>query len=210
MFVKNQFYHVYNQGNNRRKLFFSDADYKLFLFKLRSYIKPFATVTAYCIMPNHYHLFLFVRNVSKNRSEFKREVELFQKQYMLERKMIGRLKPIRINEKSPHDMTLHDSIAIVQRSYTRAINLKKGWTGSMFRTKFKVNDGWKDMFVGVENMKFFNDLDFVGKCIDYIHQNPVKSHLCARPEDWKYSSARDYMDSKGFNISDERNLISVL
>jgi putative transposase len=29
--------------------------------------------------------------------------------------------------------------------------------------------------------------------IDYIHSNPVKRSLCARPEDWHYSSAADYL-----------------
>ena len=46
-------------------------------------------------------------------------------------------------------------------------------------------------------MKFFNDLDFVGKCIDYIHQNPVKAGLVFRAEDYVYSSAVDYSGEKG-------------
>ena len=30
--------------------------------------------------------------------------------------------------------------------------------------------------------------------IDYIHNNPVESGFVTRPEDWKYSSARNFMD----------------
>ena len=30
--------------------------------------------------------------------------------------------------------------------------------------------------------------------IDYIHNNPIESGFVTRPEDWKYSSARNFMD----------------
>ena len=32
--------------------------------------------------------------------------------------------------------------------------------------------------------------------IRYIHNNPVKAGLVRKPEDWKYSSASNYMDSE--------------
>src|SRR5690606_28372353 len=30
--------------------------------------------------------------------------------------------------------------------------------------------------------------------LDYIHNNPVKAGFVSRPEDWKYSSARNFQD----------------
>jgi len=33
--------------------------------------------------------------------------------------------------------------------------------------------------------------------IDYLHDNPVRAGLVARPEDWVYSSAGDYAGGKG-------------
>ena len=33
--------------------------------------------------------------------------------------------------------------------------------------------------------------------ISYIHQNPVKAEIVARPEDYLYSSGRDYAGEKG-------------
>jgi putative transposase len=33
--------------------------------------------------------------------------------------------------------------------------------------------------------------------IDYLHHNPVRAGLVERPEDWVYSSARDYAGGKG-------------
>jgi putative transposase len=29
--------------------------------------------------------------------------------------------------------------------------------------------------------------------VNYIHNNPVKARLVSNPEDWKYSSARNYL-----------------
>jgi REP element-mobilizing transposase RayT len=33
--------------------------------------------------------------------------------------------------------------------------------------------------------------------IEYIHNNPVKRGFVDFPEDWRYSSARNYFDSEG-------------
>ena len=35
------------------------------------------------------------------------------------------------------------------------------------------------------------------KTLEYIHQNPVQAGFVTRPEDWKYSSARDFCGIKG-------------
>jgi len=192
MFIKNQYYHVYNQGNNKRKLFFTEADYQLFLFKAKSYITPFADIRAYCIMPNHYHFMLHVKENSMERKLFKKEVEGLQKQYLKNNKLIGRLRPLRLKVNGPNEISLHDSIAIIQRSYTRAINRKRSWSGSMFRCNYKFKDGWNDKFIDLDDEQFYIATDYIPRCIEYIHMNPVRAKLCDRPEDWKYSSASEY------------------
>ncbi len=37
----------------------------------------------------------------------------------------------------------------------------------------------------------------IDNTIDYIHSNPVKAGFVERPEDYPYSSARDFSDIKG-------------
>ena len=39
--------------------------------------------------------------------------------------------------------------------------------------------------------------EFFQQKIDYIHHNPVKQEIVSRPEDYLYSSARDYVGDKG-------------
>ncbi|MCX5889380.1 MAG: transposase [Deltaproteobacteria bacterium] len=39
--------------------------------------------------------------------------------------------------------------------------------------------------------------DMLRQKLDYIHYNPVRSGLVDRPEDWRHSSARNYLDQTG-------------
>jgi REP element-mobilizing transposase RayT len=52
-------YHVISRGNNRRKIFHSDADYLRFtgILELQKSKLPFY-LYAYCLMPNHFHLLI--------------------------------------------------------------------------------------------------------------------------------------------------------
>ena len=58
----------------------------------------------------------------------------------------------------------------------------------------------------VQNFKFWQDgsyievlysYDFYIQKLDYIHNNPVVSEIVEKPEDYLYSSARDYAGIKG-------------
>lgn len=51
----NQLFHVYNQGNNRQTIFFSDENYQFFLWKMKAYLLPFADIIAYCLCQ---HIFI--------------------------------------------------------------------------------------------------------------------------------------------------------
>ena len=52
-------YHVIVRGNQRRKTFRSDDDYKVYLDRLEKYRAKFQVrIHAYCLMPNHVHLLL--------------------------------------------------------------------------------------------------------------------------------------------------------
>ncbi len=50
------YYHIYNRGNNRGQIFFSDDNYRYFLKGYAEYIAPVADTFAYCLLPNHFHI----------------------------------------------------------------------------------------------------------------------------------------------------------
>jgi putative transposase len=54
-------YHVYNRGNNREKLFREKRNYDYFLKLYLKYVDPIAVTYAYCLMPNHFHSLVKIR-----------------------------------------------------------------------------------------------------------------------------------------------------
>lgn len=66
--VAGQYYHIYNRGVNRQPIFFCDDNWGFFLCRLRQYFKPeLADVIAYCLMPNHYHLLVYISAGGRTR-----------------------------------------------------------------------------------------------------------------------------------------------
>jgi putative transposase len=52
---------------------------------------------------------------------------------------------------------------------------------------------WQEGF----HPQFITSEDMLRQKLDYIHYNPVKLGLVDRPEDWRYSSARNYYGQDG-------------
>ena len=58
-FQKGGYYHVYNRGTRKQKIFIQNRDYKRFLERLKKYKDKFEiSILCYCLMPNHFHLLL--------------------------------------------------------------------------------------------------------------------------------------------------------
>ncbi len=62
-FEKERLYHIYNQGNNKIKIFYYRWNYVFFKEKIREYILPYADVLAWALLPNHFHLLVYVNEV---------------------------------------------------------------------------------------------------------------------------------------------------
>lgn len=187
IFKKGYLYHIYNQGNNKQNIFYNRDNYLFFLKKVNSYILPYADVLAWCLMPNHFHFMVLVNNTEFNSKELIHQMTN------------------KHNEKS-HQMnisirTLNTSIAIMLRSYTRAINKQENRTGSLFKPHTKAEcincfKGAKPSFIQ-SNVLINNHLpkkQYPQVCFDYIHQNPVKANLVKNAASWEYSSAKDYAE----------------
>jgi putative transposase len=182
---KDYIYHIYNQGNNRRRIFLKRDNYLFFLKKIEMYILPYADILAYCLMPNHFHLMVYVR-----------EVEV----------VAGRSQGFTPSEAltgvtSGTPRSFNDSIGIMLRSYTRAINKQHNFTGALFRKNTKaqcLNCNYEIVpaFLSAEGAILgtyqIPEKQYPQVCFDYIHQNPVKAGLVNSAVEWEFSSAGDY------------------
>ncbi|HYV93621.1 MAG TPA: hypothetical protein VE978_17735 [Chitinophagales bacterium] len=63
-FEEGQLYHVYNRGNNKQTIFFSEEDYFSFLEKAHLYLKPRCDIFDWCFMPNHFHFLVHANHKS--------------------------------------------------------------------------------------------------------------------------------------------------
>ena len=103
--------------------------------------------------------------------------------------------------KSQKSISLNHSIGIMLASYTRAINIQEGFTGSLFRQKTKSEcliktGGITPSFINTKSgTSIYNvspEDQYPQICFEYIHDNPVRAGLAEISEEWEFSSARDY------------------
>ena len=67
IFEEQCYYHVYNQGNNKDNLFYNDDNYIYFLEKWNKYFSNYLDVWSYCLMPDHFHFFVEVKEAGNLR-----------------------------------------------------------------------------------------------------------------------------------------------
>lgn len=53
-------YHIYNRGVNKGLIFFHEKNFHYFIYKLSYHFHEKATILAFCLMPNHFHLLVRV------------------------------------------------------------------------------------------------------------------------------------------------------
>jgi putative transposase len=65
------FYHIFNRGNNRENLFLEEPNYSFFMRQYLRYISPIADTWAFCLLRNHFHLFVRIKSEAEIANVFK-------------------------------------------------------------------------------------------------------------------------------------------
>ncbi len=168
--IEGEYYHIYNRGNSKQKIFSDAEDYEYFIkclyccntyknFKFREdIIKPnidafdfdreetIVSIGAWVLMPNHFHLYITPSHKSDLWKSFR---------------------------KNRDKNKISEFMRKVSTSYAKYFNTKYERTGSLFEGKFKS--------VHIEND---NQAKYL---FSYIHLNPVK----LIQNDWKEKGIRD-------------------
>ena len=84
-------YHIIARGNNQKEIFLDNSDYSAFLEKLQELKETLSfKLFAFCLMPNHFHLLMEVKNIS-NSIVMQRLLTFYTKYYNKKYKKIGHL-----------------------------------------------------------------------------------------------------------------------
>lgn len=158
-------YHIYNRGNNSQPIFFNDENYIYFLRKVRIELADYFNFLAYCLMPNHFHILVQVKELPKDiiRPTASDGQTGFSCQ--------AGMNPIA------------RKVGTLLSSFTQAINKQQNRTGSLFQQKTKAK------CLNEHNNSRNN---YITTCFHYIHQNPLSAGIVNKLEAWKYSSFLDY------------------
>jgi len=133
------FYHVTARGNERKRIFFSQADYKKFKDYLGDAQNQYGYLLhCYMLMTNHYHLIIETPK--------------------------GNLSKV-----------MH----YINGSYTNHVNRRRGRSGHLFQGRYKA--------ILIDKDNYLLELS------RYVHLNPVRAKMVARPEDYPHSSYRLYI-----------------
>jgi putative transposase len=113
---KGKYYHIFNRGNNKENIFRCDENYQYYLKLYIKYISPAADTFAYCLMPNHFHLLVRIKEASETETS-------------------KVLKTFEVSQRP-----VWKPFADLFNAYSKAFNKKYNRTGSLFQYKFKRNE----------------------------------------------------------------------
>lgn len=125
-------------------------------------------IHAWCVMSNHVHFAVSAKDA--NTSEIMRDFKKFTSRQILD--------------------------AIRSNIYRES---RRDWMLALFRRAGQANSHnydsqfWQQQLHPIELYSPF----FIRQKINYIHRNPVKAGIVDRPEEYRWSSARDYVAGGG-------------
>ena len=167
--IPKEIYHVYNRGNNRQLIFLERENYYYFLQKVKTYLVPNCHILAFILMPNHFH-FLICANERTN----------------LPYKKSNGKPQHKTSKKKAINLTLFSfGLKQLLSTYARGINKKFNRTGSLFQQNTKSKR---------TSSEFFTQ-DYSLWCFIYIHNNPKVCGLVNSPDEYEFSSYRDYLEN---------------
>ncbi|MCW3125787.1 MAG: hypothetical protein JWO03_1445 [Bacteroidetes bacterium] len=111
--LENQYYHIFNRGNNKENVFIQAKNYSYFLKRYDYYLSEYIDTFAYCLLPNHFHLLIRVKPYS---------------QFPLQTKTLKKLE---------NDEKVSEQFRLLFMSYAKSINIQEDRVGSLFQKNFR-------------------------------------------------------------------------
>ncbi len=90
---------------------------------------------------------------------------------------------------------LRDALGEAHRRYTRRVNFREGWRGHLWQERFH---------------SFVMDERHLLAAVRYVELNPVRARLCARAQDWPWSSAAAHLTGRDDPLVTVRPLLELV
>ncbi len=158
-FLPSKIYHVYNHANGDDNIFKEEDNYRFFLEKYVKYINPVADTLAYCLMKNHFHLMVRIKDIQSFKTS----------------KVFEDLGGLEIDEKYI-SKKVSKSFSNLFNSYTKSFNKKYERMGSLFAQNVKrkqiINDSYfTGLIVYIHNNPVHHG--FVEDVGDWVHSSYI-------------------------------------
>jgi len=98
------YYHVFNHARGIDNIFDKPTDYTIFLDLVEEYILPVSQIYAYCLIPNHFHFLVLIKDIPL---------------------------PVHFKKKDLNDYVAHQW-GNVQNTFTKKINYRRNRRGGLF------------------------------------------------------------------------------
>jgi putative transposase len=187
--IHGQNYHIYNCGINGTPLFNEHNNYEHFLCLYEKYIEPIADTYAWCLMGNHFHLLVRIKDVEEIGFYVPLDSDGSSKDESVRFKTISAADlsesagSDRVSIKVPNP-TKHFSHLF--NAYCKYFNFMYKRHGSLFERPFKR--------INIDNEAYLKQV------VLYIHNNPVRHGFCNHPVEYAWSSFLvDAYDERALN-----------
>ncbi len=161
-----KYYHLYNHAVGDENLFRQHENYLFFLERYGQYIFPVARTYAYCLMPNHFHLLVQIRQEEELISYYRQQKKLKPEQSCI----------------LDYSSFVMQQFSNFCNSYAKAFNRRFDRKGALFLDYLRRKP--------VETEVYFTTL------LTYIHLNPVRHDFCRNADEWAYSSVHSICSNK--------------
>jgi REP element-mobilizing transposase RayT len=184
--LPNNSYHIFNHANGFENVFREDENYRYFLEKYKVYITPIAETYAYCLLPNHFHLVIRIRNrevieeLIRNKKNTD-SIKNLSKSPIIEKVVIA---------DEEIEGFLSKQFANLFSSYAQSFNKMYKRMGSLFIKNFR-------------REPILNKQHFINAII-YTHRNPIHHGFYTHYFGWGYTSYCEILETKSELVEVEK------
>jgi REP element-mobilizing transposase RayT len=182
-------FHVFNRGNNKENIFTDSEDYTHFLQLYSLYIQPIADTYAWCLMKNHFHFCIRIKDLkdigfldksNAKSQDLKKKWEFY---YDIKNLSANHFKP------SPDSQ-----LKLFFNAYAMWFNARHNRSGSLFKKNC--------------NKKLVDNMSYLADLIVYINNNPIKHGFENHPGNYSWSSYNEVINDS-YKLCD-REIIKLI